>query len=220
MPHALNKQRLFRRSRTNIQSTRGERAAVQEGHPSKVWAMNKHRITSRLHRPKFLRGGCLDGSAAAATATKERHTEAEIVSEALRTNGAQQSRPMRAKVVRRRWARAARGACAWCRCGAELQKTKGWPAPGGAGRAERGPGWRPATKEHPKPRGAGGAEREGRAILARRTPDIDSMTRSPEPKRGPVGCSASLCGLIKNDSRSPQRIIEASDHLRPQRSAA
>jgi hypothetical protein len=34
---------------------------------------------------------------------------------------------------------------------------------GGGGRAERGPGRRPATKEHPQPRAAGGAEREERA---------------------------------------------------------
>lgn len=32
-----------------------------------------------FHRPKFLRGGCLDGSAAATTARNERHSEAEIV---------------------------------------------------------------------------------------------------------------------------------------------
>ena len=35
-------------------------------------------------------------------------------------------------------------------------------AAGGGGRAERGPGRRPATKEHPQPRGAGGAERDQR----------------------------------------------------------
>lgn len=76
-------------------------SSSQGGAPVKSLGDDKHRFTSRPHRPNFLRGGCLDGSAAAATA--QRHSEAEIVSEALRTNGAQQSRPMRAEVVRRRW---------------------------------------------------------------------------------------------------------------------
>jgi len=39
----------------------------------------------------------------------------------------------------------------------------GLAVPGGAGRAERGPGRRPARHEHPEPRGAGGAAREERA---------------------------------------------------------
>jgi len=32
-----------------------------------------------------------------------------------------------------------------------------------------------------------------------------------EPKRGPVACSAPLCGLTMTSSRTPQRIIEATD---------
>jgi hypothetical protein len=52
---------------------------------------------------------------------KSKDKEAEAVNEALRENGAQQTRPMRAEVVRRRW-----DAAAWAKPG---------PQRGGASKA-------------------------------------------------------------------------------------
>ena len=95
--------------------------------------------THKTSSPKVFTG-CLDASAAGTTQARRctRHAcasltalrpkpqdkEAEIVSEALRTNGAQQSRPMRAEVVRRRWGFG--GTSEAGADGAELQKRWAW----------------------------------------------------------------------------------------------
>jgi hypothetical protein len=114
---------------------------MQGGAPVKSLGGDMLRNCSRLRRPKFLRGGCLatrtarhehrqhstptnDACASlAALRPKPQDSEAEIVSEALRTNGAQQSRP-----TGRRWCGGGgvlRPERSWGRCGAEPSKAVG-----------------------------------------------------------------------------------------------
>lgn len=82
---------------------------------------------------------------------KSQDKEAEIVSEALRTNGAQQSRPMRAEVARRRWI-----AAAWAKPGPQrggASKAVGVAGEGQRCRAVGGEARRACTAATHGPRG-------------------------------------------------------------------
>ena len=204
LPHPFQRQATLVFAKQNQRRpTRGERAAVKEGHPSKVWARVDVVGSQDFRRPKFLRGGCLDGSAAAATATKERLTfERRQRRRGTSRSGAQQPQrrgPQGRAEARSRCRRPGRGAF----------QTRGLAAPGGGGRAERGPGRRPARHEHPQPRGAGGAERDQREPdFARRAMDSHRHTKRDRAEAGGVGCSAiSMAGrgptLTNNHNAKP-----------------
>jgi hypothetical protein len=110
-------------------------------------------LVTGCHRPKFFRGGCLDASGTAATATKERLTGAEATKATAAV--VRSSRSAGAAGVVRQHDAGGRGA--------ELLKQKGWPGPvvEGARSAGRGGGLRRRSTCNHGPRQ--GAEREGRA---------------------------------------------------------
>ena len=134
---------------------RGGRARVKEGTRQK-FGRRGLRPRAGPHRPKFLRGGCLDARGPAATATKERLIRAEA------TKARHEPKWCAAAAARGPQARADEGS----RCrrrGAELLQPRGRAAAGGRGERSEDRGGRPATLGAPRPRAAAGAEREERA---------------------------------------------------------
>jgi hypothetical protein len=77
-----------------------------------------------------------------------------------------------------------------------------WP-----GRAERGPGGRPATKEHPGHGPQRGRSARNEPDFVRRAREVTGTLTVTEPKRRAVACSAQVCArpgtTPRNHSKTP-----------------
>ena len=78
--------------------------------------------------------------------------------------------------------------------GAEPLQTRGRAGAGGGRRAERGPGGRPARNEHLQPRAAAGCGARGTSLTCEASAALHRHAAPHRAERGPVACSASLCG--------------------------